>query len=133
MELLGPYVAQGIGRRKTSIARVYLKPGTGEVTCNGRSVADYFSRPILEEVAVQALDLVQLKGKYDVVARLSGGGLTGQAGALRLGLARALIEVDPKLRRPLKKAGYLTRDPRMVERKKYGRPGARKRFQFSKR
>ena len=133
MELLGPYVSQGLGRRKTSIARVYLKPGTGEVTCNGRSVADYFNRPILEEVAVQALDLVQLKGKYDVVARLSGGGLTGQAGALRLGLARALIEVDPKLRRPLKKAGYLTRDPRMVERKKYGRPGARKRFQFSKR
>ncbi len=133
MELRGSYVAQGTGRRKTSIARVYLKPGTGEISCNGRTLTDYFHRPLLENQAIQPLELVQLKGKYDVVARLSGGGLTGQAGALRLGLARALERMDPKLRRPLKKAGYLTRDARMVERKKYGRPGARKRFQFSKR
>ena len=133
MELRGTYVAYGTGRRKTSVARVYLKPGSGEVTCNGRPCKDYFSRPLLEMVVNQPLQLVQQAGKYDVVARVHGGGLTAQAGALRLGIARALVEVDSKFRRPLKKAGFLTRDPRMVERKKYGRPGARKRFQFSKR
>ena len=133
MELRGPYVSYGTGRRKTSVARVYLKPGTGEILCNGRSLNDYFSRPLLEVMVTQPLQLTQQHGKFDVVARIHGGGLAGQAGAVRLGIARALIELDPKLRRPLKKAGYLTRDPRMVERKKYGRPGARKRFQFSKR
>ena len=133
MELQGAYVAYGTGRRKTSVARVYLKPGSGEVTCNGRPYKEYFSRPLLEMVVTQPLHLVQQAGKYDVVAWIHGGGLTGQAGALRLGIARALIEIDMKFRRPLKKAGYLTRDSRMVERKKYGRPGARKRFQFSKR
>ena len=132
-ELRGPYVSYGTGRRKTSIARVYLKPGTGEITCNGRPLNEYFSRPFLKVLVNQPLQLVQQQGKFDIVARIHGGGLTGQAGAVRLGIARALIEVDPKLRKPLKKAGFLTRDARMVERKKYGRPGARKRFQFSKR
>ncbi|MFH1741719.1 MAG: 30S ribosomal protein S9, partial [bacterium] len=116
-----------------SVARVYLKPGTGEILCNGRAVRDYFSRPLLEVMVTQPMQLTQQQGKFDVVARIHGGGLAGQAGAVRLGIARALIELDPKLRRPLKKAGYLTRDSRMVERKKYGQPGARKRFQFSKR
>lgn len=133
MQLRGPYIGYGTGRRKTSVARVYLKPGSGEIICNGRPFKEYFSRPLLEMIARQPLQLVQQDGKFDVVVRLEGGGLSSQAGALRLGIARALVGVDPKFRRPLKKAGYLTRDPRMVERKKYGRPGARKRFQFSKR
>jgi small subunit ribosomal protein S9 len=133
MELRGQYVGYGTGRRKTSVARVYLKPGSGEILCNGRPYKEYFSRALLEMVATQPLNLVQQQGKYDIVARIEGGGLTGQAGALRLGIARALVGIDPKFRRPLKKAGYLTRDARRVERKKYGRPGARKRFQFSKR
>jgi len=133
MELRGPYVGYGTGRRKTSVARVYLKPGSGEILCNGRPYTEYFSRPLLEMIVTQPLQLVQQQSKFDVVARVEGGGLTGQAGAVRLGIARALVEVDPKFRRPLRKAGYLTRDARMVERKKYGRPGARKRFQFSKR
>ncbi|HPA45355.1 MAG TPA: 30S ribosomal protein S9 [bacterium] len=132
-DVRGTYIAYATGRRKSSVARVYLKPGSGEITCNGRPLKDYFTRPIHEVVISQPLELTQQKGKLDVVVRLHGGGLSGQAGATRLGISRALSELDPKLRKPLKKAGYLTRDARMVERKKYGRPGARKRFQFSKR
>jgi small subunit ribosomal protein S9 len=128
------YLTQAVGRRKTSVARVYLKSGSGEIHINGRNVSDYLKRKTLEMIINQPFDVTETRGKYDVYANISGGGLTGQAGALRHGIARALNSLDPeKFRILLKRAGYLTRDPRMVERKKYGRPGARKRFQFSKR
>ncbi|MGI6456284.1 MAG: 30S ribosomal protein S9 [bacterium] len=128
------YMTQSVGRRKTSVARVYLKTGTGKITINGRDVSEYLKRKTLEMIVNQPFDVTETRGKYDINATITGGGLTGQAGALRHGIARALNNVDAeKFRTALKRAGYLTRDPRMVERKKYGRPGARKRFQFSKR
>ena len=122
-----------IGRRKDARARVRMKPGTGRVTINGRQMDEYFAREVLVMVAMQPFELTENMGKYDIRARCQGGGLSGQAGALRLGIARALVKVDENMRRPLRKAGLLTRDAREVERKKYGQPGARKRFQFSKR
>jgi len=127
------YLGNATGRRKTSIARVYLKSGSGQILINGKPAADYLTRKTLEMVVNQPFEVTDTAGKFDVNANLTGGGLSGQAGALRHGIARALINVDPKYRSSLKKAGYLTRDPRAVERKKYGQPGARKRFQFSKR
>ena len=123
----------GTGRRKESVARVYLKPGTGIITVNDRSLDDYFGRETAKMILRQPLELVEQADKLDVFVNVCGGGISGQAGAIRHGISRALCEYNEELRPVLKKAGFLTRDPRAVERKKYGRPGARKRFQFSKR
>lgn len=123
----------GTGRRKTSIARVRLMAGTGKRTVNGRDLDQYFSRLALSRIAIQPLVSSNNLDKYDLVANVRGGGLTGQAGAISLGAARALLHVDATLRGPFGKEGLLTRDARMKERKKYGQAAARKRFQFSKR
>lgn len=131
--MAGTHLSYGTGRRKCSIARVYLRPGTGEIVINGRPSREYLMRKTLQMIIEQPFEVTSSKGKFDVYANITGGGLTGQAGALRHGIARALSSLDSKMRPALKRAGFLTRDPRMVERKKYGRPGARKRFQFSKR
>ncbi len=121
------------GRRKCSIARVRMAPGTGKITVNDLSLLDYFKRDTLRMVIEQPLVVTDTMGKYDIIANVNGGGLAGQAGALLLGIARALLKANDEFRSSLRRGGFLTRDPRMVERKKYGRPGARKRFQFSKR
>ena len=123
----------GTGRRKTSAARVYLRPGNGAITVNTKTFDEYFPNEMLKMVIRQPLVITETADKFDVLVRVRGGGSAGQAGALRHGIARALLEYSPELRDKLKKAGFLTRDPRKVERKKYGQPGARKRFQFSKR
>ncbi len=123
----------GTGRRKSSTARVYLRPGTGNITVNDRPFDTYFFNDVLKMIIKQPLVLTETVDRFDILVRVGGGGFTGQAGALRHGIARALVEYNPELRPRLKKAGLLTRDPRRVERKKYGQPGARKRFQFSKR
>jgi small subunit ribosomal protein S9 len=123
----------GTGRRKTATARVYLRPGTGKIQVNRRTFDDYFHSDIQKMVIRQPLVITELVDKVDLVVRISGGGMTGQAGAVRHGISRALIAYSPEVRPKLKAAGFLTRDPREVERKKYGQPGARKRFQFSKR
>ena len=122
-----------IGRRKSAVARVYVTPGKGSITINDRDLKDYFSTEILQFVATQPLNLLGVRENYDVKVNLDGGGYTGQAEALRLGISRAMVEIDPENRPKLKQAGFLTRNPREVERKKPGRPKARKRFQFSKR
>ena len=121
------------GRRKTSVARVDLLPGTGRITVNEKSFDAYFPRPTLRMLIRQPLELSGMAGKFDIAAAVRGGGLSGQAGAMKLGIARALTRVDGDLRPRLKKEGFLRRDPREKERKKYGQKGARKRFQFSKR
>lgn len=121
------------GRRKEAAARVWVKPGSGAITINNKGIEQYFKREVLRMLLAQPFEATELMGKYDVQATVRGGGLSGQAGAVRHGLARALCLADSTLRPALKKAGLLTRDARAVERKKYGRPGARKRFQFSKR
>jgi small subunit ribosomal protein S9 len=121
------------GRRKEASARVWVQPGSGAVTVNNRAIEVYFKREVLRMILAQPLEATEKLGQYDLKASVRGGGLSGQAGAIRHGLARALCLADPSLRATLKKAGLLTRDSRAVERKKYGRPGARKRFQFSKR
>lgn len=123
----------GTGRRKESTARVWMEAGEGNVIINRRPMDDYFGREVLKMVLQQPLDLVNQKGKVDILVNVRGGGMSGQAGAIRHGISRALLEMDPELRATLKKAGFLTRDARKVERKKYGQPGARKKFQFSKR
>lgn len=123
----------GTGRRKESTARVWLTPGDGKITVNKRPIDNYFGREVLKMICRQPLDLVEQTGKLDLTINVSGGGLSGQSGAILHGITRALIEMDGELRPKLKKAGFVTRDSRKVERKKYGRPGARKRFQFSKR
>ncbi len=123
----------GTGRRKESTARVWLKNGDGTITINKRPMDDYFGRETLKMILQQPLDITEQRGKLDININVKGGGLAGQAGAIRHGITRALMEMNPELRITLKKAGFVTRDPRAVERKKYGRPGARKRFQFSKR
>jgi small subunit ribosomal protein S9 len=123
----------GTGRRKTAAARVYLRPGTGAVEVNGRSLDDYFPNEVLKMVIKQPLLLTETAEKFDIVASVEGGGSAGQAGAIRHGISRALIEYNAELRDRLKSAGLLTRDPRKKERKKYGQKGARARFQFSKR
>jgi small subunit ribosomal protein S9 len=122
-----------IGRRKTSVARVYLRPGTGAWVVNGRTLEDYLPRHVLRQSANQPFAATDTLGKYDVAVNVNGGGLRGQADAIRLGIARALLKVDEDFRIRLRAEALLTRDPREVERKKPGRPGARKRFQFSKR
>lgn len=121
------------GKRKNSIARVWIKPGSGKVTVNGRDQEVYFARPVLRLVIHQAFEVADRVDSYDVVATVKGGGLSGQAGAVRHGITKALTYYEPALRRPLKAAGFITRDSRVVERKKYGRAKARKSFQFSKR
>jgi small subunit ribosomal protein S9 len=123
----------GTGRRKHSLARVRLIRGTGNFAVNGASLEDYFGRETLSMIIRQPFEATNTIGQFDVFANVTGGGLSGQAGALRHGIARALLEYNPELRQALKKGGYLTRDPRMKERKKYGQRGARARFQFSKR
>jgi small subunit ribosomal protein S9 len=122
-----------VGRRKTSVARVYLTPGSGKWDVNGRTLGDYFPRRSLIQHIQQPFVTTDTLGAFDVKTRVNGGGLTGQAGALRLAIARALVGADEQHRRKLREMGLLTRDPRAVERKKPGRPGARKRYQFSKR
>ena len=122
-----------IGRRKSSIARVLMKAGKGSFIINKRGIEEYFGRDTLKMVLAQPLDILQVNGKYDVLVKVNGGGLSGQAGAIRLGIARCLQQINPDFRSSLKEAGMLTRDSREVERKKYGQPGARKKFQFSKR
>lgn len=123
----------GTGRRKSSVARVRLLPGTGNIIINDRSIDDYFGLDTLKLIVRQPLALTALEGKYDVIAKVAGGGVSGQAGAVRHGIARALLQADDTLRPALKKAGLLTRDPRMKERKKPGLKGARRAPQFSKR
>ncbi len=122
-----------IGRRKDARARVRMKPGTGLIIINGRPIDEYLARDVLVTLAKQPFEATETVGKFDIRAKCDGGGLSGQAGAIRLGIARALVEHDEKYKEELRKAGLLTRDARIVERKKYGQPGARKRFQFSKR
>ena len=121
------------GRRKTSSARVFLKPGKGGIVINGKKGDDYLKRLQAKMLVMQPFEVINQLGKFDIKATVKGGGEAGQTGALRLGIARALTAFNPEFRSLLKKAGFLTRDPRMVERKKYGQPKARKRFQFSKR
>ena len=123
----------GVGRRKESVARVKLVPGTGKISINKREVDDYLTIGTQKMLAFAALEITKTKDKYDLTIKVQGGGGTGQAGAIRQGVARALLKVSPELRAVLKENGLLTRDSRMKERKKYGQPGARKRFQFSKR
>jgi small subunit ribosomal protein S9 len=126
-------VASGTGRRKNAVARVRLIPGSGKIVVNDKPAEEYFPRPALQTILQQPFLAANAQGRYDVVATVTGGGLAGQAGAVRHGIARALARADGGLRSPLHKAGLLTRDPRMKERKKYGRKRARKGFQYSKR
>jgi small subunit ribosomal protein S9 len=125
--------AYATGRRKDAVARVWLKPGTGKIIVNGRDQEVYFARPTLRLIINQVFDVADRKGQYDVIATVSGGGLSGQAGAVRHGISTALTRYEPALRTTVKREGFLTRDPRVVERKKYGRAKARRSFQFSKR
>jgi small subunit ribosomal protein S9 len=121
------------GKRKTAVARVWMKPGTGEISINKRSLVQYLNRDADQNAVMEPLALTDLGEKFDFYINVRGGGIAGQAGAIRHGISRALVDIDPALRDPLKKAGFLTRDSRMKERKKYGQPGARARFQYSKR
>jgi small subunit ribosomal protein S9 len=123
----------GTGRRKSAIARVWIKPGEGNITINGRDFKEYLGRPVLEILVKSPLVELQMDGRFDIIATAKGGGITGQAGAVRLGISRALIEYDETLRGELKSHGFLTRDSRIKERKKYGRKKARRGFQFVKR
>ena len=125
--------AYATGRRKNAVARVWVKPGTGKITINGRDQTIYFARPTQRMMIQQPFDVSERGGQFDVVATVSGGGLSGQAGAVRHGISQALSKFEPGLRGAMKTNGFLTRDSRVVERKKYGRAGARRRFQFSKR
>ena len=126
-------VINKIGRRKTSVARLYLNSGNGNISINGRTLEDYFPSEIHKIIIKQPFVLIDADGKFDIKVNVNGGGFKGQAEAIRLAISRALCAVDEENRPPLKKEGFLTRDPRMVERKKYGRRKARKKFQFSKR
>ena len=121
------------GKRKNSIARVWLIKGEGKISINGKSINDYFTRPVLQMIVNQPLEVIQSENGYDIMATVKGGGLSGQAGAVRHGISKALTLQEPELRGALKKNGFLTRDSRTVERKKYGKPKARRSFQFSKR
>ena len=125
--------AYATGRRKNAIARVWIKRGTGQITVNGRDISAYFARPVLQMVLQQPFEAAERTGEFDVVATVVGGGLSGQAGAVRHGISRALTNFEPGLRPALKAGGFMTRDPRVVERKKYGKAKARRSFQFSKR
>ncbi|MEJ5230998.1 MAG: 30S ribosomal protein S9 [Geminicoccaceae bacterium] len=125
--------AYATGRRKSAVARVWLKPGTGRFLVNGREMSAYFARPTLQMIINQAFDVLDRRAQYDIFCTVKGGGLSGQAGAVRHGISRALVNFDPTLRPILKSNGFLTRDDRVVERKKYGKRKARRSFQFSKR
>jgi small subunit ribosomal protein S9 len=125
--------AYATGKRKNAVARVWIKPGTGKITVNGRDVEVYFARPVLRMILQQPLGVANRAGQYDLIVSVAGGGLSGQAGAVRHGLAKALTHYEPELRSALKREGFLTRDSRVVERKKYGKRKARRSFQFSKR
>ena len=125
--------AYATGKRKDAVARVWIKPGSGKVTVNGRDMSVYFARPVLQMILRQPFEVAGVTGEFDVMATVKGGGLSGQAGAVRHGISKALQLYEPSLRPALKAAGFLTRDSRVVERKKYGKPKARKSFQFSKR
>ena len=127
------YDAQAVGRRKSSVARVYVAKGTGKITINKREITDYFPKATSRYVVNQPLNLIDVVTNYDFNINVKGGGTTGQAGAIRLGITRALVQLLPESRAELKKAGFLTRDARKVERKKYGLAGARRSYQFSKR
>jgi small subunit ribosomal protein S9 len=126
-------VINTLGRRKTSVARVYMKAGKGNITINKRDYKEFFPVPTLQAKVLQAFDLTETTGKYDLTINVAGGGINGQAEAVRLGISRALVKIDPEYKPVLKAEGLMTRDPRMVERKKPGQPKARKQFQFSKR
>lgn len=126
-------VYNGLGRRKSAVARVYMQAGKGNITINGRDLANYFASELLHYVVKQPFLVLNLEGQYDVKVTLDGGGLTGQSQAVRMGIARALVEMNPEYKPALRAAGFMTRDSRSVERKKPGQPKARKRFQFSKR
>lgn len=126
-------VVNAVGRRKTAVARVYLNEGKGNITINKKSLEEYFTLPTLQYIVKQPLELLGVLGQYDIKVNLVGGGFNGQAEALRLGIARALVKINAEDKSKLRAAGFMTRDPREVERKKPGQPGARKRFQFSKR
>ena len=121
------------GRRKSSIARVMMSAGKGSFIINNRGLKEYFGRMSTKMILEQPLEILHVNGKFDILVKVNGGGLSGQAGAIRLGIARSLLNLNPEYRKALKEAGMLTRDSRVVERKKYGQPGARKKFQFSKR
>lgn len=125
--------AYATGKRKDAVARVWVKPGSGKMIVNGKDFTEYFARPVLQMIVKQPSFAADRVDQYDVVATVAGGGLSGQAGAIRHGISKALTEYEPELRAPLKKGGFLTRDSRVVERKKYGRAKARRSFQFSKR
>ena len=122
-----------VGKRKTSIARVWMKPGSGKISINSRPIEEYIRIESGRNLVLQPLMITETNGKYDISVNVKGGGMIGQAGAIRHGISRVLVEMNPEFRLPLKKAELLTRDPRMKERKKYGQPGARARFQYSKR
>ena len=128
-----PHEFIATGRRKTAVARIRMSPGTGRIEVNGKPFEEYFKTSALQNIVLQPLEIVKSVNAFDFLVNASGGGVNGQAGAVRLAIARALTETNPELRAPLKAEGMLTRDPRMKERKKAGQPGARKRFQFSKR
>jgi len=123
----------GTGKRKTSVARVYLRPGSGKIIINQRAAEEYFPTERLQVTILQPLQITDYLNKYDISVNVGGGGICGQAGAVRHGISKALLEINPDLRQKLKKAGFITRDPRAKERKKYGQRGARARYQFSKR
>ena len=125
--------AYATGRRKNASARVWVKRGSGKILINGKILVEYFARPVLQMLLVQPFEAASRQGEFDVIATVKGGGLSGQAGAVRHGISRALVNFEPGLRPPLKAGGFLTRDPRVVERKKYGKAKARRSFQFSKR
>ena len=131
--MAAPTQFSAVGRRKTSTARVYLRPGSGKIVVNKRPMDVYFSLAWRQKAVQAPLAVTETSDQFDVLVNVKGGGLTGQAEAIRLGISRALVQFNEEYRKPLRDAGYLTRDPRMVERKKYGQPKARKRFQFSKR
>ena len=131
--MAAPVQYSAVGRRKTSVARVYLRPGNGKVVINRRDLPAYFPLKSRQITLNAPFEATGTAGQFDVLVNAKGGGLTGQVEAIRLGIARALVDYNEELRKPLRDAGFLTRDPRMVERKKYGQPKARKRFQFSKR
>ncbi|MFP4059349.1 MAG: 30S ribosomal protein S9 [Bacteroidota bacterium] len=126
-------VVNAIGRRKSAVARIFINNGKGQITVNNRDYKEYFSSDVLQYIVLQPLNLTENTGKYDIKVNLDGGGIKGQAEALRLAIARALVKIDPEKKSMIKSNGFLTRDPREVERKKPGQPKARKRFQFSKR
>ena len=127
------YSAYAVGRRKTSVARVYIRDGEGKIIVNKRDVKDFFVKGTSQYIVNQPINLLKVNGKFDILVNVKGGGITGQAGAIRLGIARVLAQLDPTVKGELRKAGFLTRDARKVERKKYGLAGARRAFQFSKR